>query len=190
MANKSPLIDQFKGPENNGPREETITDLPDFSKEEPGEIDVSPAKAYLEGLNAIDLSRAEAVAIIDAVVSDGIYLETVKINNRVVVEFGTRSYRDLQRVSRLLENESPTLPMSVNDLISRFNLAASLRSYNGKALPWNDKEKDQAVSKEFQERLDFIYGLPDIIVHRMMEALSEFDHKIGVVFAKGAPEDF
>lgn len=159
--------------------EDTVFKLPTSEEEQ---------DSYLKGLKIANLTKAQAVAIMDSVIRGNVYTETIKVCNRIDVVLGTRSYRDLQRASQLIDNADVNLPMHINDLIARYNLAASLRSYGSRV--FNFPPNAEEAAEAFQIRLDFIYTLPEVVVNQLIQHLHTFDFKVNAVFAKGAPEDF
>jgi len=199
-----PLIGQFSGPENNAPRED-LQRKEDVEAVEAIERQLSSerekrkpktqeekAQAYAEGLETAGLEPKDARVVIDAMAEKGAYEEDYRIAGRISITLRSRDYGDVQRAMRYLEAENPTYMQSINDFISRYNLAASLKRYNEKVFEFPERtpENTNKVEQEFERRLMFLQTIPTPIVERMMQSLVAFDTKVGAALAEGAPEDF
>jgi len=189
----APLIGTFKTPLENKerlPRKEEEVPLPAELAEKKTEEKVadeppkSRTQTYEEGLARVKLTKSEARLIMDTLLSNGYYEESEKLG-RLTVKIRTRNYQDTLRAQRTLELEQPQYPMSVNEILARYNVAASISAYGATVFV----EKDDP-EKAFQERLDFLMKLPGIVFQKLHEMVFKFDQKINAVFADGAPEDF
>lgn len=195
-----PLVGDFSGPKNNAPRGETLQrkeEEVEKKNEDDNDEETPPAKEtkqerYLRELKERGISVEEARTILDNIFNVGAHTETIKIGQRVNVTLRTRMYADIQRAERYLETERLSYAMSIDDLMSRCNLAASLQEYGEKKFefPSPTAENTKEVETQFQNRFNFILALPTFVVNRLMGALSEFDAKVMTVLADGAPEDF
>jgi hypothetical protein len=210
---KAPLVGQFSGPPGNVPR--TPSSLPrkppaedppvPEGKEETGkeskvqEDDTPRAKTpqekasdYAKGLKSVGLSPEEARAILEMVLVSDNYEESRKMGPIEVV-IRTRNYKDANRTLRFLELEKPTYALGINDLIARYNMAASLVSYGKNVFSHPSKKNgasDEEIENAFHERLAFVFELPVVAVDKLQQLVYDLDQKIGAVFAEGAPEDF
>jgi hypothetical protein len=208
--NRPPLIPGigFSGPNQNAPRE-AAPDLPSKPAESvsptenpEAELATTPAKPktkeekekdYLAGLDAVGLSRVEARTIQEAVLVGRYYEEEFTLGSKATVLLRTRGYADVQRAMRYLEVEAPTYNMAINDLIARYNMAASLVRYCDQTFKFPQKREgatSEEIEKAFMERYDFVMDLPTIAVDKLMKLNHKFDMKVAAVFEEGAPEDF
>jgi hypothetical protein len=199
-----PLIGQFEGPKNNGPREnlqrnhdvdavaEAARDLEASKSEKKLTTKEKKAKNYSEGLEAAELTLAEARTIVDAMMEKGAYEEDFRIAGRLTITLRSRDYGDVQRTMRFLEAENPTFVQNINDFVSRYNLAASLKRYNTDTFEFPQRRPDntEAVENAFDKRLNYLAKIPTPVLDRMMQSLVAFDIKVAAALAEGAPEDF
>ena len=196
-----PLVGEFLGPDKNSPRLPRKDDTEkDISTKMLDEVDAAISRkalrseedvvrAYEEGLKDVDLTRAEAVSIMETILTTNYYVKEYKIGP-VSLELRTRDYSDTLRISRLLEVESPTYNMSVQDFVARCNLAASLKRYKDEEFSIPDPDDQSACDEEFHKKLKFVLRLPHVVVGRLMALSYKFDMMIAAVFADGAPQDF
>jgi hypothetical protein len=214
-----PLVGQFSGPPGNAARSpvdlprkpapaatpegaEKLEDALKASAAEKAEkkqddaprIKTPQEKAadYKAGLQEVGVSEMEARGILEKVLIHGVYEEKQKIGP-VEVTVRTRNYEDALRAMRYLELEKPTYAMGINDVVARYNMAASLSSF-GEKLFEHPRKQDGAtndvVENAFDVRMSFIVGLPTVAFDRLQQIMHTFDGKISAVFAEGAPEDF
>jgi hypothetical protein len=197
MSDNLPMIPELVGPPNNGERISTPAKAIEQEKkksevrsDEKGSTESASSKQlYLDGLKEANVSREEAIGIIDAVLTKGVYEETSKIFNRIEITLATRSYDDLLRTARLIDNLSPQTTLYIQDLLVKYNLAASLKKYGSTVFtPLNVGDTD--LMDKLQERLDFIAALPEVAVKLLHQKLYTFESRVRAVFAEGAPEDF
>ena len=145
-------------------------------------VELTPAEAYAERLAEAKISRTEANSIFDAVMSKDYYEEYVKIgSNRAV--FRSRMYEDHLRLQTALELQRPGLVISQEDMITRYNLAASLYEWRGEALPHND-------DADFDKILNIIKKMPGPVYSLLAQKLAVFDQKVMLVFSEGATDSF
>jgi hypothetical protein len=129
------------------------------------------------------ISLAEAETIYDGVLTKGYYEEYIRIrgNNRAV--FRTRTYEDHLRLQTVLEMQKPQLVISQDELITRYNMAASLYEWAGNTLKHDSEDDFDAVMK-------LIRKLPGPLFTVLSRELSKFDAKVMAVFDEGADENF
>jgi hypothetical protein len=201
---RAPLVGQFSGPPGNSPR--TPAPLPgnvetpateEDKKENTDDVarpktPAEKAEAYAAGLAAVGLTHVQARGILEKVLVNGDYEERIKLGP-VPVVICTRKYSDVLRTLRFLELEKPTYAMSINDVVARYNMAASLVSFGDETFERPSKKDgatDEDVESAFHYRLSFVMDLPVVTSDRLMQIVHEFDQRIGAVFAEGSPEDF
>ena len=213
---KAPLIgSEFSGPKDNAPREQSLQRkvapktseaAPPAAEESSDEEERKPASskdkpltaaekavAYQEGLEEMEIPLDKARMILDAVIFEGVYTETLYIGGkRLPVDLRTRVYQDMQRLMHALEEEATSFPVHTNDIVAHYNVAASLARYGEThfAFPDVGSASDDEVAKAFKIRLKFLTSLPVTVINRLINHVVVFDRMIETVFAEGAPEDF
>jgi len=186
----SPLLKNLKVSKDNAPRKsETLLDTLVDQKDE-SDTEASP-EDYNSKLKAVGLTKETATVIMEAILFEGVYVKEYTLLNRIKVMVGTRSYKDIQRATRLLEAENPQTAAHVNDLIARFNVAASLRSFGDKQFKHPDaSEGEEKVDDAFFERLDFIMNKPALVVDALIRIVNQFDTMTRVIFTEDAVQNF
>lgn len=143
---------------------------------------MTPKDLYLQRLKDNDIPVSLALSIFDAVMSKGYYEEYVKIRD-VRAVFRTRSYDDHLRLQTALEATRPTLVMTQEDIVTRYNLAASLYEWRGTTYAHTNDD-------DFDKVMKVVKALPGPVYSVLAQKLAEFDQKILVVFSAGATETF
>lgn len=187
------LVGDGKGPPTNTRR---VSPKPEAS-EVPPETEASEdtgskekTQTYQERLKAADITETHAREVMDAVLFDGEYRETINLRENFPVVLRTRAYGDTLRLMRVMEAENPTFPVHVNDIIGRYNVCASLAQYGETVLIPQEKQTAVAMEKDFETRLQFIASLPEVAVSKLINLVSRFDNKIVIIFSEGSIEDF
>jgi hypothetical protein len=193
MPNPRPVIGEFRTTANNAPRGETPpppapepTSVQAPSQETPAapeaEAELSPVERYRKRLESAKITLQEASTIYDAVIDKGYYEEYVRVgSNRAV--FRTRMYEDQLRVQSAIEAMGPKFQATQDELVGRYNLAASLYEWKGKPLK-HDTEDD------FQSVLSLVRRMPAPVVAMLADRLAQFDAKTMIVFSEGATDSF
>jgi len=194
----------FSGPRDNAPRtpilpgkqKEKIEESLDIISEMAGikpeeEKKLSPEEKYEQNLREFDLTLSGARAIMEKMVTKGFYSEEFKIGPITCV-LRTRVYEDLIRTQRLLESERLEYSSSVQEVLNRYNTAASLVRYGETIFDHPDPQvaTDTEIETAFEKRLLYLRRLPGLISVRVMQFSYEFDQKMLAVFGDGAPQDF
>jgi hypothetical protein len=198
----APLIGQFKGPQQNTARkpqpekseddkklEETMAVI-DKEILDPAIKEGTPegvAETYEGGLASVGLNLADARRIMEEILVKNCYQETFHIQS-LPVTLRTRSYHDTVRLHHFMTAENPAYQASIQDVIARHNLAASLVKYGDKEFDFPEDEK--AAETAFDTRMQFIEMRNALVVGRLMKLVYDFDNKMAKVFADGAPQDF
>lgn len=195
--NSRPRIGDFRSKPDNAPRKtpepapeapaekaEKVEDAPVEAAAAPekSEEEMTPKERYAKRLKDADIPLHIAQAIFDAVVSKGYYEEYVKVgSSRATLR--TRLYDDHLRLQTALEATRPGLVLTQEDMITRYNLAASLYEWRGEALKHDTDDDFDAV-------MDKVKRLPAPIYSMMVQRLAEFDRKVMLVFSEGATDSF
>jgi hypothetical protein len=194
----------FVGPKDNAPRvvgdlqskkieaslEEIAKINPPASSEEE-EKELSKEEKYLKTLADHNIELKEARHVMEQMVTKGYYEESYKIGPATLT-LRTRVYDDMMRSQRMLEVERPEYATAVQELLNRYNTAASLVRYGEHyfehADPMTASEED--MDKAFEPRLRFIRRQPHYVTLKMQQFCYDFDQKMIAIFGEGAPQDF
>jgi len=151
--------------------EEALTKMVD-------ELDAVPALTYEERIKAQGISMEEALVIVDALMTNGVYEKEYFVTKKHAVKFKTRSMEDQGKFVKDLESDSPMYAATTNAMLSRHNFAASLVSF-----------KD-TVFEGYEHALKFAVGLPEPVFRILIEKLRKFDILVFTVMDEGALENF
>ena len=113
-------------------------------------------------------SPDELAEIFDKILFEGEYTEEIKIRNKLVVVFKSRSAKETQAISLEIDSKNFTLYMTAQEHRALLNLASSLVNYAGKDL--------SKVTAE--DRKTFVGKLPTSVVAKLSEELVKFDLKV------------
>jgi hypothetical protein len=155
-------------------------------KEIEEEAKMTPAERYRKRLEKAKIDINTARAIFDAVLAKGHYEEYIYLGKKELgkrATLRTRLYEDTLRLQTQLELTRPVLGMTQDDLVTRYNLAASLVEWNGKPLKHETDEEFDAVVK-------LLHRLPAPVYGMLAQELAKFDRKTMIVFSEGAVENF
>lgn len=198
-----PVIGEFRSTPNNAPRTEAPKSsfaappvekpaMPEKVEAKEPEQDIAdaanvpeeltPAERYRRRLEASKITLDEATTIFDAVLEKGFYEEYVNIRGQRAV-FRTRTYEDQLRLQTVLEAAAPRLQGTLDDIVARYNLAASLYEWRGKIIKHDNDE-------DFEKILTMLRRMPGPLISLLTEALYKFDAKIMVIFSEGATDSF
>lgn len=110
----------------------------------------------------------ELLQIFDDIIFAGEYSEDVSIKGRLKIRFRTRSTKEVETISRILDSSSLNLIQTMEEARFLLHLQYSLVNYNGKDLE----------GMKVDERAIFIRSLPGPVIGLLMGALDKFDRKV------------
>lgn len=143
-------------------------------------IETAPEMTYQEKLEAHNLTMEEAMTIVSAVFDVGYYEKTYPVVGTATVTLRTRKTEDQDRLLQRIEADNPHFPASVSQLISKYNLAASMVNYRG-----------TDISQEtFKVRYARVCGFSEHIFLVLCTKLARFDDMMLAVLDEGAIENF
>lgn len=116
-----------------------------------------------------DFSKEELLNILDTIMFEGEYTETVTVKGKLKVIFKTRTAEETMEVSRLIDGKSYNLMSTVQEERAMYNLAFSLINYNG---------MDLSKVKALPDRFSYISKLSIFVVSALADALANFDKKV------------
>lgn len=151
----------------------------------------TPALRYRERLKSESIELADAMAAIDSLAVEGSYSETQPLSRTVKVNLKTRSTRFNSYLADRIDIADPKKVGKLNQLMSEYQVAASLTRYGELTLPVLD---DAAPAKEWEAALDgrlaFVRRLPAPIFVALCSKLSRFDTKMLVIISEGYEQNF
>lgn len=147
------------------------------------DIPLSAVDDYLEYLKKFDITKEQIFSVLDTLLSKGDVLWSFKLFNKIPVIFHVRPYFINDILFQYLEESPPKTAVVFNDIVSKHNLAGSLIKYNDNKFLAKDLES-------FNKTLEFIKGLPFIIVAHLVKQLAIFDRVIGIATSQWAVENF
>ena len=153
--------------------------------------DLSPVEDYQEYLKAQKIPEEVAGAIVDNLFTRGYHSERYKLTKRIAATLRTREHGDTLRLQSALEVQRPIYTHVMNELMARYNLAASLESFGETTFAFAKvgADKDE-VERLFDVRLQFIERMPDPAFYRLSDLLAKFDRTVAAVMREGVAENF
>jgi hypothetical protein len=194
----------FSGPKDNSPRmttlqskkvEESLEEIEKIMapkpREEGDKTPLTKEEQYLKNLTDAGVTIKESRHIMEQMVTKGYYEEDYKIGS-VTVTLRTRVYEDMIRTQRALEIERPEYATAVQELLNRYNTAASLVRYGEHFFKHEDPmtATDEEMDAAFEVRVRFMKRLAQYISLKIQQHAYSFDQKMVAVFGEGAPQDF
>lgn len=116
-----------------------------------------------------EFTKEELLQILDTIVFEGEYSESITVKGKLKVVFRTRTAEETTAISRLLDAKSYNLATTYQEERALHNLAYSLVNYNGM-----DLIKMDATT----ERFKYVSKLPIFVVSSLADALAKFDKKV------------
>jgi len=153
-----------------------------------------PVKNYTEFLQAHDISEEKAEEIVDNILMRGFHEETYPLSKKSAVIFRTRAHRDTMRLHQALQVRDPVFQDIANELVIRYNMAASLAAITGPSeqrfeFP-TDKTSDEETIKLFDLRMKYIERMPGALFAKLSMKLSQFDRLVMAIMREGVTENF
>jgi hypothetical protein len=150
-----------------------------------------PVTDYKKFLADHKISEEKAARIVDDLMTKGFYEEEYPLSTKYKVTLRTRERRDGIRLQGVLNARMPLLQTGMDELTTRYNLAASLAEYNGKR--YNFPQPDtpaKDVEQFFDVRMQVIEKLPDPVFYKLTQKLANFDRMLAAVMREGVAENF
>jgi len=152
---------------------------------------VEKAHSYEDILADNDIDKSQAQDIVDAMLSNGYYEDSVPVTKKTTVTLRTRSYEDYKRYLRGLELINPRFVEEQQEIMGRYFLASSIVGFKGEqfvhvAPTATPKEIEDA----FDVRMEWVAKQPERIVNLLISKLSAFDRTVQIVMSEGVVENF
>lgn len=168
----------FSGGE--APASSQIDQVKQSLEEEINRIDTSKGATYAERLKAVGITPEEAAEIVDSLLERGYYERTFRLTKKHNVTLRSRTLEAQETMQGVIEHDAPQYAITINETISKYNLAASLAEFRGKKFAVED----------MRNTLEFVKNLPLPVFTAMVNRLAKFDVIMNVVLSEGVVENF
>ena len=92
----------------------------------------------------------------------------------------SRTLEAQETMQGVIEHDAPQYAITINETISKYNLAASLAEFRGKKF----------AAEDMRNTLEFVKNLPLPVFTAMVNRLAKFDAIMNVVLSEGVVENF
>jgi hypothetical protein len=147
------------------------------------DIPLSEIEDYLEYLKQFDITKEQIFNVLDTLLSKGDVLWSFKLFSKIPVMFHIRPYFVNDILFKKLEDSPPKTMVVFNDTVSRYNLAGALVQYKDKKFTVNNTDS-------FNDALEYLSGLPFIVVAHLVKQLAIFDRVVGIATSQWSVENF
>jgi hypothetical protein len=141
---------------------------PDEDKVDEALPDGDSEKKEKEKKQIPEWSEDELMQVFDDIIFVGEYSEDVSIKGRLKVRFRTRTTKEIEAISRVLDAGSFNLVQTMEEARFLLNIQYALVSYQGRELE----------GKSIDERATFVRSLPGPVIGLLMTSLAKFDRKV------------
>lgn len=155
------------------------------------EAELKPLVSYEEQLKEVGVTKEQAAAIVNSIMTKGFWSEEVKLTSTIRVRFRTRSKRDTMRAQNYVEAQRPSYDAHYADLMTHHLLAASLEQVGKDQFEHpGRKASGEEVEKLFTDRFVYVETLADPMYRLLARKLGVFDQKVAAVLQEGTVENF
>jgi hypothetical protein len=152
---------------------------------------LSPVTDYRSFLKQRKISVEHAAEIVDNMLIQGFHEESYPLTSKFSVTFRTREKRDSIRLQTAIQVQQPSFQIIYDDIVARYNLAASLASFGDTAFSFPAAGADTAeTGAAFEERMKYVEGLADPVFDKLRTKLAKFDQLLIDVMREGVAENF
>ncbi len=152
---------------------------------------LSPVEDYQAYLKEMGISEEKAQQIIDDLFTKSFYVEKVSLTKRVSAMLRTREHADTLRLQTALEVQRPVYTYAMEEVTTRYNMAASLQSFGDTTFTFPDVGADkEEIERLFDVRLAYVERMPDPAFYKLSGLLAKFDRNIAAVMREGVAENF
>jgi len=144
------------------------------------QVNEAPEKTYQERLKEHNITVDDARKIVDTIMTTGVYEKNYALTSKIAVTFRSRDFADQERAQRYIEEQVPQFMGTINLIMGKCNLAASLVELAGNRFGEDD----------FDKALAFVRKLPHVLFNVLLAKLSLFDELVLTVMDEGAIENF
>lgn len=146
---------------------------------------------YAERLKEFNVTPEQAIAVIDDLISNDKYTETVKLSSKLNVVFSTRDVRFSHYLTQKLDALTKEELGMFSQLSSEYQVAGSLDKYGTQELPLLSAALDDKIWEEnLNIRIKFVKALPNPAFLALTRKLAMFDMKMNMIMSEGYEENF
>lgn len=150
-----------------------------------------PVTDYKKYLKEQKIEESEAAEIVDNLMMKGFHEERFELSKRLTVTLRTRTQQDVIRLQTAMQVQRPLFQDTMNELIIRYNMAASLASFGDTVFEFPSESAGVAEQdKLFDSRLVFVEKMPSAVFTKLSIKLAKFDQRIAAVMREGVAENF
>lgn len=150
-----------------------------------------PVTDYKKYLKDQKIEESEAADIVDNLMMKGFHEERFELSKRLTVTLRTRTQQDVIRLQTAMQVQRPLFQDTMNELIIRYNMAASLSSFGDTGFQFPpDTASVTDADKLFDIRLTFVEKMPSAVFTKLSIKLAKFDQRIAAVMREGVAENF
>lgn len=152
---------------------------------------LSSVEDYQAYLKEQKISEEKAGEIVDNLFTRGFHSEKYKLTKRLSAVLRTREHADTLRLQAALEVQRPIYAHVMNELMARYNLAASLESFGESTFAFPKERADkEEIERLFDVRLQFVERMADPAFYRLSDLLAKFDRTVAAIMREGVAENF
>jgi len=152
---------------------------------------LTPIKDYKEFLKKQGITEDKATVIVDDLLTKGAYQETFHLSKSISLDLRTRSQSDLIRLQTAMKVQRPIYDDAIDELVTRYNMAASLVRYHKTSFAFPESSADtKKVEELFEQRLLYVENLPAPVFSAISSKLAKFDWVVMAVMQEGVAENF
>ncbi len=152
---------------------------------------LEPIGDYKEFLKKQGIEESKASEIVDNLLTTGFHQETYHLSKSVSIDLRTRRQEDLLRLQAAMKAQRPVYDDAIDELLTRYNMAASLVRYHETIFEFPPDGADRSVTEKlFDERLKYVENLPAPVFSAISSKLARFDWTVMAVMQEGVAENF
>lgn len=138
---------------------------------------------YLEYFETLGITKTKVFEILDSILTSGQINWNFNLLNKIPVVFRLRPSWVNDELLKILDESTPRTLVGYTEIISKFNLAGSLKIYNNISIDIKKKE-------DLENALNFIGELPYIVRAHLIKQLAVFDRVVAIATSDWALENF
>jgi len=152
---------------------------------------LEPIKDYKKFLEQQGIKETVAAVIVDDLLTKGAYQDTFHLSKAVSIDLRTRDQGDLMRLQTAMKIQRPVYDDAIDELLTRYNMAASLVRYHETTFEFPPAGADTKMVEDlFEKRLEYVENLPAPVFSAISSKLARFDWTVMAVMQEGVAENF
>jgi hypothetical protein len=152
---------------------------------------LTPITDYKKFLKQQGITEDKATVIVDDLLVKSAYQETFHLSKSISIDLRTRQQDDLLRLQAAMKAQRPVYDDAIDELVTRYNMAASLVRYHETTFEFPMPGADSKVREGlFDKRLEYVENLPAPVFSAISTKLAKFDWVVMAVMQEGVAENF